>query len=310
MIQYDDFLSEFPPISKEAWMQQVAKDLKGKPLADLVWHTDEGLEFSPFVHADDFDAPPAPLGTSPKHWEICEAIGTDDPVSANRQALDALEGGAWGLELRFAAAPTLEHLSTLFEGIYLDFIGLHFVGAGAADNPAALLGLLERVAQRHQMSGQKLRGSFGYDPAHQAASAALQPDWRYVADVLHHAEQHFPQFRLLSLSGDQPDALLRRANTYLEKLGERGLTPDQVAAQMQFVVHIGPHYFPEMARLRALQVVWLNMLKAWGAAPRSAVLAVAFQPAAYTDDLYTNMIRATTMSMSAVLGGADRLTVL
>ena len=45
-------------------------------------------------------------------------------------------------------------------------------------------------------------------------------------------------------------------------------------------------------------------------APTLPALAVSFRPNAYTDDLYTNMIRATTMSMSAVLGGAARLTVL
>ncbi len=161
-----------------------------------------------------------------------------------------------------------------------------------------------------------LRGSLGYDPASQAAASvpAIAPDWRYLADLTEFAQQKFPQFKVLSLGGsDQPDLasdLLRRANVYLEKLTERGISAAQAAAAMQFSVKIGPSYFLEMAQLRAIRLVWLNVLKAWGVAPALPALAVSFRPDAYTDDLYTNMIRATTISMSAVLGGAERLTVL
>ena len=79
---------------------------------------------------------------------------------------------------------------------------------------------------------------------------------------------------------------------------------------MQFSMYIGKSYFVEIAKLRAFKILWANFLKAWGAEPVYPVQDVRFFPGDYTGDLYTNMIRATTMAMSAVLGGANRLTVL
>lgn len=316
MTSYDDFFSEFPPVSKADWLRQVAKDLKGRPLDELTWQAAADLQVSPFAHADDFPQPPQPLSAEPNRWEICESLHVTDPVAANRQALNALEGGAWALELHFDAPPSFDVLARLLEGIYLDFIGLHFGGPGVAQNPGAVLGHLERLARERGLAAESLRGSLGYDPANGLGPTAnsLHPDWRYLADLTEFAQQKFPQFKLLTLGGhDLPDSatdLLRRANIYLEKLTERGIPAAQAAATMQFLVKIGPSYFLEMAQLRALNLVWLNVLKAWGAAPSAPALAVSFRPDAYTDDLYTNMIRATTMSMSAVLGGAQRLTVL
>ena len=315
-MRYDDFFSEFPPVSKEDWLRQVAKDLKGKPLDELTWQATDDLRVSPFAHADDFQVPPQPLATEPNRWEICELLPVIDPVVANRQALDALEGGAWGLELYFDTPPSFDTLARLFEGIYLDFIGLHFTGPGVAHNLGALLGHLDRLARQRDIPTETLRGSFGYDPAHYAASTArnIIPDWRYLADLVEFAQQQFPQFRMLTIGGSDDTEtatdLLRRANIYLEKLTERGIPAAHAAATVQFSVKIGPSYFLEMAQLRAINLVWINMLKAWGMAPTAPALAVSFRPDAYTDDLYTNMIRATTMSMSAVLGGAGRLTVL
>ncbi len=315
-MRYDDFFSEFPPVSKEDWLRQVAKDLKGRSLDELTWQTAEGLSISPFAHADDFQVPHQPLATEPNRWEICELLPVTDPVAANRQALDALEGGAWGLEFYFDTPPSFDTLARLFQGIYLDFIGLHFTGPGVAHNPGALLGHLDRLAKQRDIATETLRGSLGYDPAHHALPSArnLSPDWRYLADLVEFAQQKFPQFRMLTVGGsddaETASDLLRRANIYLEKLTERGIPVAQAAATMQFSVKIGSSYFLEMAQLRAINLVWINMLKAWGVAPVSPQLAVSFRPDAYTDALYTNMIRATTMSMSAVLGGAARLTVL
>jgi methylmalonyl-CoA mutase len=78
---------------------------------------------------------------------------------------------------------------------------------------------------------------------------------------------------------------------------------------MQFSVSVGTNYFLEIARLRAFRLLWLHVLKAWNAPATYPTMEAAFHPEAYTDALYNNMVRATTMAMSAVLGGVQRLTV-
>ncbi len=310
MTNNDDFFSEFPPVSKDEWLQQIAKDLKGKPLGELDWQVDGGLRVSPFVHADDFAEMPVPFSGEPKNWEICEEIDVADPVAANRQELEALEGGAEGLRFVFEKMPDLAVFEQLFAGVHLDFIGLHFAGAGVTENPGAILGNLERVAKQKDIPTENLRGSLGYDPA---ASAGIV-DWRYLADLVEFGKEKFPQFRLVTVtippSADGLATGLKKGNLYVEKLTERGLSPAEAANTLQFSIALGKSYFLEIARIRAFKLLWLNVLKAWGAPLNYPTVEAHFQPEAYSDELHTNMIRATTMAMSAVLGGADRLTVL
>jgi methylmalonyl-CoA mutase len=103
---------------------------------------------------------------------------------------------------------------------------------------------------------------------------------------------------------------LTHGNLYLQKLTERGLSAEQAAGILQFSIPVGKSYFLEIAKIRAFRLLWLNILKAWDVPLDYPVTEARFQAESYTDELYSNMIRATTMAMSAVLGGADRLTVV
>ncbi len=304
-----DLFSEFPPISKVDWLRQINKDLKGKPLEELNWQAPNGLVVTPFVHADDFEILPAPIYRPEQSWEICEDIKVSDLATAKRQALDALEAGAEGLCFCLDGPLEPDQFGQLLEGIHLDFIGLHFRGAGVAANPGMVLGNLERLALQRGISSTQLRGSLDYNPV----PVSRIVDWCYLADLLEYAREKFPQFKLINVSTSKENelaGLLRNANVYIQKLTERGIPVSEVTQFMQFSVSIGKSYFIEIARLRALKLLWFNVLKAWDAPLKSPVISAEFQPEMYSDDLYTNMIRATTMAMSAVQGGATRLTVL
>lgn len=308
-------LSEFPSVNKADWLRQVTKDLKGRALEDFDWSPAPGLAVTPFVHADDFAQFPAPLQSGPSRWEICEAVDATDPAMANRQLLEALEYGAEGLELYLPATVDADHLGQTMNGVYLDLAGLHFTGPGVVRNPGAVLANLQKLAARHQCSPAALHGSLAYDPVTQASLV----DWRYLIDLVDFARAAFPGFRLVmigtqdTLPNDPVEELvrlLRQGNFYLQKLTERGLSVADVASIMQFSMITDKNYFLEIAKIRAFKILWLNVLQGWGAPLDYPDVAARFSPAAYTEDLYTNMIRATTMAMSAVLGGADRLTVL
>jgi methylmalonyl-CoA mutase len=303
-----DLFSEFPPISKADWLRQIVKDLKDKPLEELNWSSN-GLVVSPFVHADDFGKAPESLSEQPNNWEICEDVRVGDPAVANRQALDALEGGAEGLCFWLDRPLETADFEQLLRNIHLDFIGLHFAGTAISENPGMILGLLENLAQQSGLSSTQLKGSLAYDPV----PVSKIVDWRYLADLLEYARERFPGFKIIKVGvveETELSVMIRNANTYLQKLSERGIPIADIAQVMQFTVPLGKSYFVEIARLRALKLLWFNLLNAWKAPIQPPLISVSFQPEAYSDDLYTNMIRATTMAMSAVQGGAGRLTVL
>ncbi len=309
-----DFFEEFPPISKAEWLERIAKDLKGKALDDLYWTLGDGLRVDPFGHADDQPTPPMPLLEEAQGWTINEDIATTDTAVANRQALEAL---AFGAESVCFAVEALKALPDLLNRIYLDYVQLNFRGVVVESVPAAILEMLGQTAEQQGVERQRLSGALHFDPL----ASLIGADWRYMGDLIAYARAEFPGYRTVSVRAAEgycrPEGavaslvdMLRRGEAYLRLGAEHGIEPALMAEQLQFEVNVGMSYYVEIARLRAFRLLWLHVLQGWEVPLAYPVLDVRFAPAAYTDELYTNMIRATTMAMSAVLGGAQRLTVL
>jgi methylmalonyl-CoA mutase len=78
-------------------------------------------------------------------------------------------------------------------------------------------------------------------------------------------------------------------------------------------VAITPSYFPEIAKLRALRRLWATLLHAYGLpSALNETLRIHASTATWTQttlDPHTNLLRHTTEAMSAVLGGADSVSV-
>jgi methylmalonyl-CoA mutase len=302
----------FPYISKAEWLAQITKDLKGKDPVTLNWALTERLSVSPLVSAEDFAQLPTFLTDAPNEWDICELVTVQDPAAANAQALEALRLGAQSIRFHLDTPPDAASLSTLLQDIYIDFISLHFEGPGVSSNPGGILALLALVAKERNIPTANLRGSLGYAPDVQATFT----DWRYLGELISFAQISFPGFQVIQLteeSSTDPEQglaiLLQRSQLYLKNLTERGCSTEAAAQAIHFSIAIGPLYFVEIARIRAFKLLWLNLLQGWGLPRKYPVVSAVFAPAVYSDDIYTNMIKATTMAMSAALGGATTITV-
>jgi methylmalonyl-CoA mutase len=310
---------DFPAISKEQWLIQVRKDLKDKPLEFLDWAVSEELSISPLVHHDDQPFAMAPLSAAKLSWEICEQIVAHDLAQARAQALEALNGGAQALDFILDSA-VADDLDFLLEGIHLGMIALSLRGHALRQNPSAFLRKLESIADTQGVAASETNFSMGLNPGLLLASGQ-KPDWRYCTDLIEYVRHKKLGIKTLQIDIqgihqgkeaviDELVEVLQRANNYLEQLKKQGAPEELVMDHLQVSVAIGPSYFLEIAKLRALRSLWFHLQKARGLRIRQPFVAVSFHPGAYTDELYTNMIRATSMSMSAVLGLADRLTVL
>lgn len=72
---------------------------------------------------------------------------------------------------------------------------------------------------------------------------------------------------------------------------------------------VGSNYFFEIAKLRAARMLFARMAGAYGQAAAVRIYAVTALSNKSIYDPYTNLLRATTESLSAVIGGCDALTV-
>ncbi|MCB0638992.1 MAG: hypothetical protein KDC54_20325, partial [Lewinella sp.] len=98
---------------------------------------------------------------------------------------------------------------------------------------------------------------------------------------------------------------------YLAQMEARGVAPAVTNAHMQFSVAVSTSYFLEIAKLRALRVLWANVLAGYGLTdvPLPKV-AVHQAMESQEGDVHTNMIKAATQAMAAATGGADLLFIV
>jgi methylmalonyl-CoA mutase len=316
MQQNSSFFAEFPSISKDDWLKKISKELKDKSIQDLQWNVGNGIMVDSFGHQDDFEVLPIALFSTNKSWKINETIQFDTPTAMNQQALRALNGGAESLTFIFDELPDVAAFSICFEGIFMDYVDLQFGGKAIDDNPSVFFFLLKLVAERKGLQSQQLQGALLFDLTKKTGIL----DWRYLADLMTFQIENFPKFKIIEAdctdlyAGMQGciaelSGALHKGNTYLSKLSKFGSTPNLINDSIQFTFAIGTSYFLEIAKLRAFRILWLQILKAWQVPLVYPNIQVQFALEAYDKAVFTNMIRATSLAMSAVVGGADTLTV-
>ncbi len=92
-----------------------------------------------------------------------------------------------------------------------------------------------------------------------------------------------------------------------------GMTVEAAASEIVFVYATGSNYFFEIAKLRAARRLWSMAVKAFGPADaKPAIARIHVRTAKWNKDVAdpcTNLVRATTEALSAVIGGCDSLTV-
>ena len=105
--------------------------------------------------------------------------------------------------------------------------------------------------------------------------------------------------------------ILSHLNEYLNLLSEKNLLDDGLMQKISVKVAIGPDYFMEIAKLRALRIILSNLGQAYGLKADKGIDVYAVNSLMnYSSvDVNTNILRATTACMSAVIGGCDHLEI-
>lgn len=312
-------------MSTEQWEAVIEKDLKGADYnKKLVWKTAEGFSVKPYYRAEDLKGItwmgvkpnefPYVRGTKAEgnSWLIRQDVMVGDIREANAEALDAIKRGAnsIGFHLEFDKLYSIPEISSLLNGIDPKSVEINFY------NNKYHLPLLEMISKI-----PNLRGSLNYDPftryIRRGTWFITEKTDIELACILVQAE--IPNLQTIGINShvftnagstivQEMGISLAVAVEYLDKLTEAGLTIDQIAPKMRFNVAVGQNYFMEMAKMRAYRYLWAKIVKAYGGTDESAKAHIhAFNAAINLSlyDSYVNMLRTTTGTMSAVLGGVD-----
>jgi methylmalonyl-CoA mutase len=244
---------------------------------------------------------------------------------AGRRGLDAATASAPEVGRDGTAIAGLDDLRGALAGVDLSACPL-MLQAGAATLPVAAM--VMSLAAERGTTAARLSGSWGCDPLAlatdpEASALAVDVMYDHAALLSKWAAAHAPGVRTLAVT-DAPwheagadgvlslGLALSGAIDTLRQMETRGLSPEDCAPRLAFQLSLDTDFFLEIARLRALRVLWSDALAGAGVA---RPLTAAWVHARTGDrllsnlDAQTNLLRTTTAAMAAACGGADSLHV-
>ncbi|MEM6724229.1 MAG: methylmalonyl-CoA mutase family protein [Bacteroidota bacterium] len=323
---------DFNPVDKQEWIEKVIQDLKGKSFDALKWEVEEDLVLDPFYTAEDVKHVfTLPFGRSSNPWKIAESIPlSDGPTGAkkaNLQLITALEGGVESPILEIDEVLDKKGFQQLFKGVFPDMICPQFRGAFTESQPKALLQLFAQLLKDQQKNTSEQEVLLHVDPLgffleEQDFFEDESTDFNSIMEAVEFAKSTFPKARIVKVSGhylhNNQNSLARElafmlafASEYMYQLTNRGLSPEVAASSLFFSLSAGGQFFVELAKIRALKLLWMAIQRAYGVeVPEEAVIHVVTSSKTQVEDQNTNMISATTEALSAVLGGIHSLDVL
>ena len=313
----NNLFSEFDPTSKSAWKKQVEQEIK-KPVAELFKGKNNQYNIpDPYYSFEEFDPENfSELDECQKTfpgWLNTPEIQVSDPVATNEKMHEVLSKGAHALVLDLQNNIKTNDVSRLFHNIRLTDTTVFFK---TQQDPLEIFGLISNG------SGYTIKGGIANDPVAQWMKTGQLFD-HTLKDIssLCKATESMKHFYPIMVEGhvfhnagatlqQELAFMLATMVFYLDKLTDADTTPSLAFKSIFFSVSVGTGYLPEISKLRALRLLNNRIADAYSIDTTKAFIHASTSSFYNSDTLpHTNMLRATSSAMSAVIGGCDALTV-
>lgn len=279
--------SEFAPVSTKEWEEKIIEDLKGADYEKkLVWNTVEGLKIRPYYRAEDLEnlshvkALPAqyPFVRGKKvknnNWIIRQDFEEENPSEANSKALNAIKKGADAVGFNAREIHDEAQLKQLLEGIDATQTPVNFIHS---KNYLTLYHHFATLLEKSAHTTIDAKGSLNFDPLgyfllYGKFYKTADDNYNEAIELLNAAREVTPEFRIINVNGQhfhnaganivqELAFALAQGNEYLAALTERGVSVDDLAPRMQFTIAVGSNYFLEIAKLRAVKMLWAKIVE-------------------------------------------------
>ncbi|WP_367754797.1 methylmalonyl-CoA mutase subunit beta [Flavobacterium sp. WC2430] len=301
-----NLFEDFDPVSSKQWKQKIQFELKGADYNDtLIWNSPEDIKVKPFYHKDEFTKA-FPITTKASNFKICQNIFVFDIEKSIERALDSLNRGAESL--RFTIENDTIDITKLLESLPLEnifvYFNLNFISIDFVNKIDAI------VIQKKAIVFINL------DPIGQLAK---EGNWfttkdKNNFDTLNLITTAVPNYSLLSIYTSlyqnaganmvqQIAYSLAHANEYFNRI-------PIINQPIVFEVAVGTNYFFEIAKLRALRLLFKLIAKEYNHNVDCHLFVTPTKRNKTIYDYNVNMLRTTTECMSAIIGGADTIANL
>jgi methylmalonyl-CoA mutase len=122
----------------------------------------------------------------------------------------------------------------------------------------------------------------------------------------------FPYFEAGANAVQQLAFTLASAVAALRAMEARGVSVENAASRMVFRLKVGGHFFMEIAKLRAMRVLWAQLARVCGASDAAAKIRLQTKNGRLNKtrfDAHANILRGTLEAFAAIAGGMDTLHI-
>ena len=297
---------DFNPISSKQWKQKIQFELKGADYNEtLVWNSPEDIQVKPFYHKDE-NSKRYSNNTKATEFKICQNIFVYDVDKSIERAVNTLSRGADSLRFTIEndsidVIHLLENLPLNNVTVYfnLRFISIDFVkkiDAFATKNSTTIFCNLDPISQLAKDGNwftTKEKNNFETLNllSKQTKSVSLIS---INAALYQNAGANLVQQIAYSLG---------QANEYFNRI-------ESINKPIVFEVAVGTNYFFEIAKLRALRLLFNLIAKEYNHTLDCNIIVSPTKRNKTLYDYNVNMLRTTTECMSAIIGGANAIANL
>ena len=337
MANKEKLFTEFQAPTTQEWLDKIEVDLKGADFQKkLVWRTNEGFNVQPFYRREDLanlKTPDALPGEFPfvrgnkkdsNEWYVRQNIKVDDPVEANKKALDILNKGIDSIGFRFdgdMVSPSF--IETLLKDIRLDIVEVSY--RTCPRHAVELAEILVKYFEKQGYDKEKIVGGVGFDPIDKMLQKGKDttPMLAQLPKLVETLKD-YPNLRCVMVHSDtlnnagayivqELGYALAWGNEYLQELVDAGVDVDTAAKSIKFYMGISENYFMEIAKFRAARLLWAQIVKQYEPKCDCACkMIINASTSTYNQtlfDSYVNLLRSQTEAMSAALGGVHSMVV-
>ena len=289
---------DFSTVSSKEWKNKIQAELKGADYNEtLVWESLEGIKVKPFYHNDDFENK-ITVQTEVSAFKIIQNIFVHDVAKSNAKAKDLLSRGAEAI--RFTIENDTISIESLMQNLPTEnqyYFNLQFLST-------------EFITQLETFAATKnYTISFLIDPIGQLVKEGnwfnnLDSDFENLNKINAKATTSFLTIKTGVYQNAGANMVQQLAYT-LAHVNEYFNRIEKITQPITIEIAVGTNYFFEIAKLRALRLLFNTLARAYNHNFDCHIIATPTKRNKTLYDYNVNMLRTTTECMSAILGGAN-----
>ena len=297
----EKLFEEFSHKTLKQWNDKIISDLKGNSYENLIWESPENIKVDPIYNTESTNKLKGDCTYNHLDWEIEQSL--NNPT--NKQILTCLNKGASSLLLK--NIPT-QDLETILENVLFQHIQTSIQSKSIKSSLETFISLIEkRGLEKHS-----IKGCLHFDPLMDCLKmGTLNTDLWENFRLIQEKIIDLKAFKSVNIQGveyhNAGASISQELAFTLAQLSEYfSNVPSLEPNKIQISLGVSTNYFFEIAKFRAIRILWTQILNAFKKDDTPLYLRAETSLRTSTIfDPHVNMLRTTSQSMSAALGGAN-----